>query len=396
MIGAGVAFALASIGYTCLLLFLQHSAKTPSFLPIYDIILDIQGFDLHLVIALYWAISLFFLVPPSRKHPRTLELREYGILRPSAIRFITWSKVAECHWISPKTLLGVSLCWRIPKFFKRGRLTINENKIAPGQKEAVTAVLGRFAPVYDRDGTLLAKPEGNDSRRNVHCTAKPSSIPIRSSNAAFVLRVRQLRCESLRNSISARSAAARRDGPAGKFLSRLQRLSRRSLGLGFLQGRPKADRRRFGRRGAIEPTIHVGPYGRSRLPTPGQNTWRALRDCFPLRSSTRPSPKMERSGCTRRCPTPALFTAPPPRRSSSSRTMNREMLAIGAENGTSQISHRGRARLLHKNQLFSFLRMCRARHSFVTQKDAARLSISGMRSSHFMQSATLQRVLRWG
>ena len=159
MIGAGVAFALASIGYTCLLLFLQHSAKTPSFLPIYDIILDIQGFDLHLVIALYWAISLFFLVPPSRKHPRTLELREYGILRPSAIRFITWSKVAECHWISPKTLLGVSLCWRIPKFFKRGRLTINENKIAPGQKEAVTAVLGRFAPVYDRDGTLLAKPE---------------------------------------------------------------------------------------------------------------------------------------------------------------------------------------------------------------------------------------------
>ena len=57
----------------------------------------------------------------------------------------------------------------------------------------------------------------NDSRRNVHFTAKPFSIPIRSSNAAFVLRVRQLRCESLRNSISARSAAARRDGPAGKI-----------------------------------------------------------------------------------------------------------------------------------------------------------------------------------
>ena len=159
LIVGGISLAIMAIACVCLLLRLQHSAETSSS-PISAIILDDYGFSLHLIIAVYLAMSLGSLVPPTWKYPKTEELREYGILHgPSSLRFTPWSKVAECHWISPKTLLGVSLCWWIPKFFKRGRITINENEIAPGQKEAITAVLGRFAAVYDCDGVLLAKPE---------------------------------------------------------------------------------------------------------------------------------------------------------------------------------------------------------------------------------------------
>ena len=264
MIGGGILFALASVGYACLLLFLQHSAKTPSFLPIFQIILDIQGLDLYLLVALYLAMSLFFLVPSPRKHPRTVELRKYGILRgPSAIRFIPWSKVTECHWISPKTLFGVSLCWRIPKFFKRGRLTINENKIAPGQKEAVTAVLGRFAPVYDRDGTLLAKPE--------ETTAAATSVS-RQSRFRFQFDLQTLLLFFVFASCVASlyGIQYRREQPQRDAMARLANLLPLSPtvfaafpGTWISPRAPKADRRRFGRRGAIEPTVHVGPYGRS-------------------------------------------------------------------------------------------------------------------------------------
>ncbi len=90
----------------------------------------------------------------------SMELRERGILfGPQTFKFASWNEVAEWRWFQPKSILGIAMCWGIPRFRKNTRLTLVENSIAPGQKEAVTAIVGRFIAVYDRDATLLAKPE---------------------------------------------------------------------------------------------------------------------------------------------------------------------------------------------------------------------------------------------
>ena len=109
---------------------------------------------------------LFALIMPPYRSGVVLEAREHGILfgnRRQWFRFRPSNEITECRWFLPKSVLGVSLCWRIPKLYKHSRLTILEKRIARGQKDAVTAVLSRFVPVYDRDGTLLARPSEADA-----------------------------------------------------------------------------------------------------------------------------------------------------------------------------------------------------------------------------------------
>ena len=74
-----------------------------------------------------------------------LEVREYGLLLGRA-RFVPWSNVRVCKWPRPKRL-RIHIHFRGPI-----RWTVRE------QAEAVTAVLGRFVPVYDARGALLAQP----------------------------------------------------------------------------------------------------------------------------------------------------------------------------------------------------------------------------------------------
>jgi hypothetical protein len=77
-------------------------------------------------------------------------------------RLRLWNEIRQCRWFSAKTLLGVSLCWKIPTSYSRSCFTIVERNIAMGQKEAVTAMLARFVPVHDHDGTLLTGPTEAD------------------------------------------------------------------------------------------------------------------------------------------------------------------------------------------------------------------------------------------
>jgi hypothetical protein len=101
-----------------------------------------------------------------------LKIGSRGILFASGwIRL--WSEVAECRWFTPKTAFGVLLCRWTPWRRRRSRLTIHEKNIAPGQKEAITATLARFVPVYDHDGTLLAGPAEADAAARAALPARP-------------------------------------------------------------------------------------------------------------------------------------------------------------------------------------------------------------------------------
>jgi len=128
-----------------------------------------SAFGSSISLVLYFSIAILFssvllLASPLSGREIALEVRENGILQGNpGLKFAPWNEIAECRWFLAATKFGLYLCYRIPKPHARSRFTIVENKIAPGQKDGVTAVLARFAPVYDRDGTLLAKPDEAES-----------------------------------------------------------------------------------------------------------------------------------------------------------------------------------------------------------------------------------------
>lgn len=103
--------------------------------------------------------GLLTVVVPMGRHAFLIEIREFGILRGFAMAaFTPWNEISEVRWFSVRRVFGVCLCWGIPRLCVHSRLTIVEHRIAPEQKETMTAVLGRFVPVFDHDGTLLATP----------------------------------------------------------------------------------------------------------------------------------------------------------------------------------------------------------------------------------------------
>ena len=76
--------------------------------------------------------------------------------------------------LAEKLAFGIVFSWRsLP--YNRFRLTVNERRIAAGQKAAATAVLARFVQVYDDDGTLLAGPTADGA-----CDAAARPAPQRS------------------------------------------------------------------------------------------------------------------------------------------------------------------------------------------------------------------------
>jgi len=164
----GVILIVATVAMKVAIL-LWLAAKSPMMPNLVSI--GSYSFAPFFAIAAYFAILLSLAVPAGR-FDIALEIREHGILQGyQLIKFTPWNKIAECRWFSPKTFWGVSLCWWMPKPFKRSRWTIVEKRIAADQKDAVTATLARFAPVYNYHGDLLAEPNEADLAAR---TARPA------------------------------------------------------------------------------------------------------------------------------------------------------------------------------------------------------------------------------
>ena len=120
------------------------------------------SFTTFVVIAEYVSILLLILVPINCLNI-AFEMREHGVLLGMGrLKFVPWSGITECRWFVARTKVARWLRWGVPKPYKRSRFTIAERRIATEQKDGVTAVLARFAPVYDHDGALLARPSEAD------------------------------------------------------------------------------------------------------------------------------------------------------------------------------------------------------------------------------------------
>ncbi len=111
----------------------------------------------YLAIAGWSAVLLITAMPPIA-FCYALEIRERGIIFGNANRFRLWSEIASCRWFVVKKSRSVLWASWTPWSLRGRCLTIRERNIAAGQKEAITAAIGRFAQVYDDDETLLAGP----------------------------------------------------------------------------------------------------------------------------------------------------------------------------------------------------------------------------------------------
>jgi hypothetical protein len=141
--------------------FLYHMhASNPSF----PDLLRISSYSFTTFVAIAGYFWIFLLVALPLTSPKVaFEMREHGILLGMGwLKFVPWSRITECRWFLAKTRLARWLLWGVPKPYKHSRFTIVERRIATEQKDHVTAVLAHFAPVYDHDGTLLARPSEAD------------------------------------------------------------------------------------------------------------------------------------------------------------------------------------------------------------------------------------------
>jgi hypothetical protein len=113
----------------------------------------------HFGFTLLFALVLLIGVPAGVKN--VLEVYEKGILSGECgifsslgrLLFVPWNQVAKCQWV-PYGFEHMAFIHQAHKC-----LTIPEDSIAPEHKTDVTASIGRFVPVYDVDGDLLAKPD---------------------------------------------------------------------------------------------------------------------------------------------------------------------------------------------------------------------------------------------
>jgi hypothetical protein len=93
-------------------------------------------------------------VPTYRKDV-PIEVREQGVVRrkqsyenrPGLLVFTPWSEIAGCKWYD-----------ELPKHYVHTRFLLLERSIPTGDVDLITAVVGRFVPVFDPDGKLIAGP----------------------------------------------------------------------------------------------------------------------------------------------------------------------------------------------------------------------------------------------
>jgi hypothetical protein len=119
----------------------------------------------HLVLGSEFSLAGLFALLLLLGIPRTpniaLEVRDRGVLfgvgvnyrSREGLQLTPWSQISLCQWV-PKPLAALSRFEGAPNC-----LTVGRDAILPDQKADVTAALGRFVPVYDQDGALLAEPD---------------------------------------------------------------------------------------------------------------------------------------------------------------------------------------------------------------------------------------------
>ena len=112
-----------------------------------------------LLAMILWGL-LANLIPPYRKDA-PLEVREEGVVRrkqsyenrPGRLVFTPWSEITGCKWYDT-----------LSPHYVHTRFLLLERSIGTGDVEKVTAVVGRFVPVYDVDGKLIAGREPASNR----------------------------------------------------------------------------------------------------------------------------------------------------------------------------------------------------------------------------------------
>ncbi|MFZ1935038.1 MAG: hypothetical protein WCB27_05015 [Thermoguttaceae bacterium] len=121
---------------------------------------------IDVLVAVITCISLETAFPLFRKDA-LLELREHGVILrekiyedcPLELTLTPWAEITGCNWYK-----------KAPAYHVHTKhLALESDGLLPGEVAAVTAVVGRFVPVYDSRGRLLAEPESaetNTAARN--------------------------------------------------------------------------------------------------------------------------------------------------------------------------------------------------------------------------------------
>jgi hypothetical protein len=112
---------------------------------------------IHLCIAVLLWMTLRCMIAFRRRRV-TLEVRRHGLVHtlangwPDWFVFTPWQEIEHAVWEAAPGRLAIE-----------GAEAAQWIAVSPGQKDAVTAALGRFTPVYDHDDVLLAQPEPSDA-----------------------------------------------------------------------------------------------------------------------------------------------------------------------------------------------------------------------------------------
>jgi hypothetical protein len=120
-----------------------------------------KSLPLDFLVAVLTCALLHTVFPPYRTDA-SLELRAKGVLRreqiedgrPLELTFTPWEEISQCNWYG-----------RMPEYCLHTKhLALETAGLLPDEIAAVTAVAGRFVPVYDSKGKPLAEPESRKTR----------------------------------------------------------------------------------------------------------------------------------------------------------------------------------------------------------------------------------------
>jgi hypothetical protein len=116
---------------------------------------DYFSFNDYCSVSLTLFLVMLFLIPVGKNI--LIEVRQRGLIYrwPTIIKglpiFYSWRQKKEFHWSYVESHKG-------------DHLYVWEKLVSPEDKAAVTAALGRFIPVYETDGVLLAKSDASEHK----------------------------------------------------------------------------------------------------------------------------------------------------------------------------------------------------------------------------------------
>jgi hypothetical protein len=142
------------------------------------------------------SLSVVLLLGIPARANTLLEVRGRGILcskygdrnRTRPFMFTPWNQIATYQWV-PKSFGAIG---RLDD--THGRFTLAEDAIALDQKANITAAIGRFVPVYDNDGALLARPEAGQEKQKPAATREFFTTPFQFDLQTMLLLVVAVAC----------------------------------------------------------------------------------------------------------------------------------------------------------------------------------------------------------